>query len=93
MIAEPAEVLIQKVRDELGVIDERSEQFVTTLKKILQRHGETSGPQPSQTTFVSRNITLEEYEALPRAEKRRYHDETEKLNQRWVEKGVIPKSW
>jgi len=33
MIAEPTEVLIQKVRDELGVIDERSEQFVATLKK------------------------------------------------------------
>jgi hypothetical protein len=79
------EVLIQKVRDELGVLDERSEQFVATLKKVLQGDGETSKPQPSQEKFVSRNITLEEYEALPRLEKRRYHDEAEKLNQRWVE--------
>ncbi len=79
------ETLVQQVRDELGVIDERGEQFVATLKKILQRTSEASKPQSSQDAFVSRNITLEEYEALPRAEKRRYHDEAENLNQRWVE--------
>jgi hypothetical protein len=85
MIAEPIEVLIQKVRDELGELDERSEQFVATLKKVLQDTESASRRQPSPATFVSRNIAPEEYEALPRAEKRRYHDETEKLNQRWVE--------
>jgi len=85
MIAEPTDVLIQKVRDELGELDERSEQFVATLKKVLQDTESASRLQPLPATFVSRNITLEEYEALPRAEKRRYHDETEKLNQRWVE--------
>jgi hypothetical protein len=79
------EVLIQKVRDELDVFDERSEQFVATLKKVLQDNGETSTPQLAQEKFASHNITLAEYEALSRVEKRRYHDEAEKLNERWVE--------
>lgn len=79
------EVLVQQVRDELGVIDERTEHFMAALKKVLQRTGEAAKPQPPNEAFVSRNITLEEYEALPRSEKRRYDDDAEKLNERWIE--------
>ncbi len=76
------EILVQQVRDELGVMDERSEQFVAALKKVLQR----ATPPLSGEQFVGRNMTLQEYETLTRAEKRHYDDETEKLNQRWVDK-------
>jgi hypothetical protein len=44
-----------------------------------------AAPPPAEEKFAGRNITLEEYKTLPREEKRRYHDEAEKLNWHWVE--------
>jgi len=63
------EIIIKKVREELGVLDERGEQFVDTLKRVLQ---DTSGvpiSESSEEGFVSRNITPEEYAVLPREKK------------------------
>jgi len=80
------EVLVQQVRDELGVIDERSEQFVATLKKVLQRADKASKPHPSEEKFVSQNMSMEAYRSLPRPERRHYQSDAEKLNQRWIEK-------
>jgi len=80
------ETLIQKVRDELGTLDAKSEEAVATAAKILHNAETIQTPQPSEEKFLSKNITLEEYVALPRPERRRYQDEAEKLNQRWVEK-------
>jgi hypothetical protein len=78
------EILIEKVREEIGSLSTESEQAVATALKILQRDGTKSSAQPSEENFVSHNITLEEYTVLPSAEKRRYLDEAENLNQRWV---------
>jgi hypothetical protein len=79
------ETLIQKVRDEVGTLDANGEQLLIKAMKILQGAGDTIKPQPAEEHFVSQNITPEEYEALPRAERRHYQDEAEELNQRWVE--------
>jgi len=80
------EILVQQVRDELGVIDDRSEQFVATLKKVLQRADEASKLHPSEEKFVSQNMSMEAYRSLPRPERRHYQSDAEKLNQRWIEK-------
>jgi hypothetical protein len=79
------ETLIEKVRNELGSLDAQSEQAVAMAMKILQSAEAAPIPQASEEKFSSHNITLEEYKALPREEKRRYHDEAEKSNWRWVE--------
>ena len=79
------ETLIQKVREELGSLDAKGEQAVATAMKLLQSTGAASKPQPREERFISHNITLEEYKALSRDEKRRYHDDAEKLNWPWVE--------
>jgi hypothetical protein len=76
-------ILIEKLREELGTFDVPAEQAVAMAKEILQRA--KAAPQPSEDKFISRNITLEEYAALPLEEKSRYHDEAEEINQRWVE--------
>jgi hypothetical protein len=65
------ETIIQKVREEAGELDENGEQLLATFKKILQNAFKTTTPEPSEDSFVSHNITPEEYEALPRLEKRR----------------------
>jgi hypothetical protein len=79
------ESLIQKVRDELGPLDAKSEQAVATAAKILQSAETLPSLQPSEEKFLSRNITLEEYVALPRPERRRYQDQAKKLNALWIE--------
>lgn len=80
-----SETIIKKVREELGVLDERAEQFVATLKNVLQGSSEAPSHYQSEGSFVSSNITPEEYEALPREDKRRYIADAEKVNKRWVE--------
>lgn len=80
-----AETIVKKVQKELGVLDERAEQFVATLKKVLQDAGEASVRQLSEESFVGRNISMEEYCALPRPARRNYQSEAEKLNRRWIE--------
>ncbi len=77
------ETLIQKVREQLGTLDAHGEQAVKAAVKILE-NGEADAPATTPE-FKSRNITLEEYVALPRPERRRYLDEAEELNQAWVE--------
>lgn len=79
------ETLMQKVREEVGELDENGEQLLATFKKILQGAAETTMPKSSEDGFISRNITPEEYESLPRIEKRHYLAEAEKLNKRWIE--------
>lgn len=79
------EILIEKVREELGSLDVPVEQAIAATIKIMQSVKATPAPQPSEEKFISRNITLVEYAALPLEEKSRYHDEAEEINQRWVE--------
>ncbi|MDZ7360824.1 MAG: hypothetical protein ONB46_08875 [candidate division KSB1 bacterium] len=80
------QTLIEKVREQIGPLDSQSEQAVAAAMKIL-RGAQTEPPSQSpEEKFLSHNITLEEYKALPREEKSRYHDEAEELNWRWVEK-------
>jgi len=79
------EKLIQKVREKTGSLSSENEQILATAMQILHDAENASLPPPSEENFLSRNITLEDYKALPRDEKRHYHDEAEKLNQHWVE--------
>lgn len=77
--------VIQKVRSRLGKLDEGGEQIIAVALEILK---EAEGLQPARAaeaeSFVSRNISMEEYELLPPHEKLRYQDEAEELNQDWV---------
>jgi len=84
-----AETLVEKVREEFGTLDERNEQLLGLFEKILKRANEAPATQSFRENFVSRNITPEEYEALARVERRRYQDEAEELNRRWVENQLI----
>ena len=81
------EVLIEKVRAKHGPLDTKTEQILVTAMNIF-REIETpkarTMPKQPEDKFISENITLEEYKALPREEKRRYLDEAEEVNQRWV---------
>jgi hypothetical protein len=80
------QLLIEKVGEQIGPLHSQSDQAVAAAMKIL-RDAQTEPPaQPTDEKFSGRNITLEEYKALPREEKSRYHDEAEELNWRWVEK-------
>jgi len=76
-----ATTLIENVCDEH---EASAEQVVALAKKYLQ-NAETSLPQIEEEKFSGRNITLEEYIALPREERRRYQGEAKKLNRRWIE--------
>lgn len=77
------EILIEKIREELGSLDVPVEQAIAATVKILQNTN--AALPPAEEKFTGRNITLEEYKTLPREEKRRYHDDAEKSNWRWVE--------
>jgi hypothetical protein len=79
------ENLIQKVREELGTLDKKSEQAVATAMKILHRTEASAPPEQTEEKFLSQNITLEEYVALPRPERRQYQDQAKKLNTIWIE--------
>jgi hypothetical protein len=80
------ETVIEKVRAELGPLDARAEQAVLATFKVMQDAAFVDMPVYSrEEVFVGENITLEAYVALPREEKRRYHDEAESRNQFWVE--------
>jgi len=78
------ETLIEKVRAKFGTLDAQGEQLVAAALEIIQDANAPSTPL-SQENFVSHNITLEEYRALPRDEKWRYQDRAMKLNRRWVD--------
>lgn len=88
-MAMTAETLVEKVREEFGTLDERNEQLLGLFEKILKRANEAPATKSFRENFVSRNITPEEYEALARVERRRYQDEAEELNRRWVENQLI----
>ena len=79
------ETLIEKVRAELGPLDARGEQIVAATLKFFPNLDVASMNRAKEEAFVSRNISLEEYQALPRSERRRYQEEAEKLNRRWIE--------
>jgi hypothetical protein len=74
------ETLIQKVREQLGTLDTQGEQAVKTAVEILENR--EAGAPAAQPEFKSHNITLEEYVALSRPERRRYQSDAEELNQR-----------
>ena len=78
------ETLIEKVRAKFGTLDAQGEQLVAAALEIIQEANAPSTPS-SQENFVSRNITLEEYRALPRDAKWRYQDQAVKLNRHWVD--------
>lgn len=80
------EILIQKVRDEVGELDERSQQLLATALKIIQSNGDDDKPSAEAETFLSQNLSIENYRLLPRPERRRYQSEAEVLNQKWIEK-------
>lgn len=79
-----AETIIQKVREELGTLDKNGEQTVAAVLKVLKRT-EPGTLESTKETFVSRNITLEEYIGLPRLERRRYQSEARNHNALWIE--------
>lgn len=80
------ETLIQKVRDEVGELDERSRQLLATALKIIQSNGDEDKPGANTESFLGHNISLKDYRSLPRPERRRYQSEAEALNQQWLEK-------
>jgi hypothetical protein len=79
------ETLIDKVREELGTLDVPVEQAIAATVKIMQGGKTTRVPLSTEERFISQNITLEEYVALPSEHKHRYFGEAEELNQRWIE--------
>jgi len=81
-----AEIVIDKVREKLGTLNAESERAVAAAIEILQNTTLAPKPPSSEEKFAGRNITLEEYKALPREGKSRYHDEAEAFNWPWVEK-------
>lgn len=81
-----AETIIQKVREKLGSLNANDEQIVMKALKILQSGEATSDAISSEEAFISSNITPEEYEALPRPDRRRYQSEAEKRNHGWIER-------
>ncbi len=83
------ETLIQKVREEVGELDERSRQLLATAMKIIQKMDTATNSPPTEKGFLGRNISLQEYEALPPHEKLRYQDEAEELNQDWTQKQLL----
>jgi hypothetical protein len=90
------ETVIEKVRAELGSLDARAEQAVLATFKVMQDAALVDMPVYSrEEVFVGENITLEEYVALPREERRRYLDGAEPPNQAWIEKQLarLQASW
>jgi len=77
--------LIEKVRAEIGPLDDRGEQIVAAALKVFRDNNGDPALSTAQKSFKSRNITLAEYTALERAEQRHYHDEAEDGNQQWVQ--------
>ncbi len=78
-------ILIQKVREQVGALDERSVQLLTTAIKIMQDDIAKKTPPAPEDRFVSRNITMEEYRALSRPERRHYQDNAAELNRKWID--------
>jgi hypothetical protein len=54
-----AKMLIAKVREKLGTLSERDEQFLVDIAKILQREGAIEPDQLSQGIFIRRGVGLE----------------------------------
>jgi len=81
-----SETIIQKVREEVGTLDENGELLLAKIAKVLTTANEVSKPQASAESFVSRNISMEEYRTLPRSERRNYQSDAEERNRHWIEK-------
>ncbi|MEK7728128.1 MAG: hypothetical protein AAB354_06905 [candidate division KSB1 bacterium] len=80
------ETVIEKVRTQLGPLSAQAEQAVLATFKLMQNAGRFDMPiHVHEAKFVGENITLEEYVALPREERRRYLDDAEPPNQAWIE--------
>jgi hypothetical protein len=79
------ETLIQKVREKRGSLNSENEQILAMAMQILHDTENTSLPSAAEKSFISRNISMEEYRALPRPERRRYQSDAEELNRRWIE--------
>ncbi len=79
------ETLIQKVREKRGSLSSENEQILATAMQILHDAENTSLPSAAGNNFISRNISMEEYRALPRPERRRYQSDAEELNRHWIE--------
>lgn len=79
------ETLIQKVREKRGSLNSENEQILAMAMQILQDAENTSLPSAAEKSFISRNISMEEYRALPRSERRRYQSDAEALNRHWIE--------
>ncbi len=90
------ETVIEKVRAEIGPLNAQAEQAVLATFKLMQNAARFDMPSFLQDMeFVGQNITLEEYIALPREERRRYLDGAEKPNQAWIAKKLshLQASW
>lgn len=79
------ETLIQKVRKEVGELDERSRQLLATAMKIIQNDANGGASPSAHETFLGCNASLDEYRAFSRPERRRYQSEAEALNQKWLD--------
>jgi hypothetical protein len=79
------ETLIQKVREKRGSLNSENEQILAMAMQILHDAENTSLPSAAKKSFISRNMSMEEYRALPRPERRRYQSAAEVLNRRWIE--------
>jgi hypothetical protein len=53
------ETLIEKVREKLGTLNERDEQLLVLITKILQREGAVQSKQLSEKSFTRRGVGLE----------------------------------
>ncbi len=76
------ETVIEKNRAELKPLDAKAER---AENYILSHAGATFSNQSLGQKFGSRNISMEEYKALPRSERRRYQEEAENSNRHWIE--------
>jgi len=80
------ETLIKKVHEKVGVMDEYGKQLLSAAMEILQSDDENVKLPPSDESFVSQNISMEEYVALPSPERSRYQSDAEERNRSWIEK-------
>lgn len=80
------EALIQKVREELGTLDENGERVLKTTLQILQESADNPIASSPTLNFVSQNISMVQFRKLDRDGRRRYLSDAEKMNRHWIER-------
>jgi hypothetical protein len=80
----PQEVVLEKVRQRLGSLDNKAEQAVAEAIAILNEARQTLPQQEDE--FVSANVSVAQYVAWSPEERFQYLNNAEKVNTRWVER-------